>query len=142
MTTTTTEPEGSTGLPTCDTSSPDHENASDGWVEVCAIEVIVPDSGVCALVNGEQVAVFRLEGGAVFAVGNIDPFSNSAVISRGIVGDSGGIPIVASPVYKQSFDLRTGICLDDTEVCLPVFNAQVIDGIVEVRPSADWVPDP
>ena len=35
------------------------------------------------------------------------------MISRGIVGDRGGVPKIASPIFKQSFDLRTGQCLDD-----------------------------
>ena len=46
------------------------------------------------------------------AVSNFDPYSGAHVMSRGIVGTREGIPTVASPMYKQVFDLRTGICLD------------------------------
>ena len=58
------------------------------------------------------------------------------MLSRGIVGDRAGVAKVASPVYKQSFDLRTGACLDDPEVAVPAYPARVEDGWVAV-----YVPD-
>ncbi|HEV2429913.1 MAG TPA: nitrite reductase small subunit NirD, partial [Burkholderiales bacterium] len=79
-------------------------------MRICRVEDIVPDTGVCALVGGEQVAVFRVED-QVYAVGNHDPFSGANVLSRGIVGDLKGELVVASPVYKQHFSLVTGRCL-------------------------------
>ena len=102
-------------------------------VRVCRIEDIVPDAGVCALVGGEQVAVFRVED-KVYAVGNRDPFSGANVLSRGIVGDLKGELVVASPVYKQHFNLVTGRCLEDGAVRLPVYGARVEDGFVVVEP--------
>jgi nitrite reductase (NADH) small subunit len=100
-------------------------------VRVCLLASIAPDSGVCALVGGEQVAVFRV-GDRVHAIGNRDPFSGAAVLSRGLVGDRGGLPKVASPIFKQSFSLETGICLDDPAVSVPVYPARVRDGTVEI----------
>ena len=111
------------------------DGTSAGWVDVCPIGMILPDTGVCALVNDNQIAVFHLQGGEVYAVGNLDPFSDSAVLSRGIVGDDGGVPKVASPVYKQSFDLRTGSCLDDADVRIPAYPTRVTGGIVQVSAS-------
>jgi nitrite reductase (NADH) small subunit len=102
------------------------------WVDVCALDAIQPDTGVCAIVDGEQVAVFRLADEAVHAIGNLDPFSGAQCLSRGIVGDAGGVPKVASPVYKQAFDLRTGTCLDDPSVSVPVHGCRVADGRVQV----------
>src|SRR4029077_18325032 len=72
--------------------------------EVCRFDEIVPGTGVCALVGGEQVAVFRVDD-SVYARGNFDPFSRANVLSRGIVGDVKGELVVASPVYKQHFSL-------------------------------------
>ena len=92
--------------------------------KVCRLEDIVPDSGVCALVGGEQVAVFRI-GDDVFAIGNCDPFSGANVLSRGIVGDINGELVVASPVYKQHFSLLTGRCIEDAAVSVPVYRARV-----------------
>jgi nitrite reductase (NADH) small subunit len=102
------------------------------WTPVCAVSAIVPDTGVAALVDGEQVAVFRLRDGHLHALGNLDPVSGAHVLARGIVGDAGGVPKVASPVYKQSFDLRTGACLDDPTVQVPAYEVRVVAGVVEV----------
>ena len=101
------------------------------WIDVCALDDIVPDTGVCALVGVRQVALVRI-GDAVHAVDNFDPFSKAYVLSRGIVGDKGGVPKIASPIYKQTFDLRTGACLDDASVSIAVYPARVRDGRVEV----------
>ena len=96
-------------------------------VRVCALEEIVPNAGVAALVDGEQVAVFRLDDDSVHAVGNRDPFSGANVLSRGIVGDLNGELVVASPVYKQHFSLLDGRCIEDASVSVPVYRA-VLDG--------------
>jgi assimilatory nitrate reductase catalytic subunit len=105
-------------------------------VRVCRLEDIVPDTGVCALVAGEQVAVFRI-GEKVHAVGNRDPFSGVNVLSRGIVGDLGGELVVASPVYKQHFSLLTGRCLEDGAVRIPVYGSRVEQGFVVVEPRVE-----
>lgn len=101
---------------------------------MCALDALTPDRGVAALVDGEPVAVFRLSGPGdeVVAIGNVDPFSGASVLSRGIVGSRGDTVTVASPVYKQRFDLRTGRCIDDDAVTVPVRAARVVDGWVEV----------
>jgi nitrite reductase (NADH) small subunit len=104
------------------------------WEAVCALDDIVPNTGVCALVGGEQVAIVRVgDGDEVYAVGHFDPFSEAFVLARGIVGDRGGVPKIASPLYKQSFDLRTGQCLDDPTIAVPVWAVRVRDGRVEVQ---------
>jgi NAD(P)H-dependent nitrite reductase small subunit len=95
------------------------------WVAVCKLADIVPDTGVCALVHGRQVAVFRLADDSVYAVDNLDPFSKANVLSRGIVGDLKGELVVASPIYKQHFNLVTGQCLEEAEVRIAVFAARV-----------------
>jgi nitrite reductase (NADH) small subunit len=105
---------------------------SESWTRICALEEIVPDTGVCALVGMHQVAVFRVGESQLFAIGNHDPFSRANVLSRGIVGDREGRVKVASPIFKQSFELATGVCLDDPSVSVPAYAVRVCDGIVEV----------
>jgi nitrite reductase (NADH) small subunit len=102
------------------------------WRAVCRYERLQPERGVAALLDDVQVALFRTHRGAVHAIGNIDPFSGAAVLSRGIVGDRGGVATVASPVYKQVFDLVTGRCLDDPRITVPVYPVRVADGLLEV----------
>jgi nitrite reductase (NADH) small subunit len=103
------------------------------WVDVCAVDDLVPDRGVAALVGGKQVAVFRVSPcGTVYALANHDPFSGANVLARGIVGSKDDVPKVASPMYKQAFDLRTGHCLDDPSVSVATFPVRVLGGRVEV----------
>ena len=114
-------------------AEPAAPEAPESWVEVCALDDITPDTGVAALVAGQQVAIVRVgDGEDVYAVGNYDPFSHAFVIARGIVGDRGGIPKIASPIFKQSFDLRTGQCLDDPDTRIPSYPVRVRDGRVAV----------
>jgi nitrite reductase (NADH) small subunit len=104
----------------------------DIWTAVCRYDDLQPERGVAALINGEQVALFRAFDGTLYAIGNRDPFTGAFVLSRGIVGTRGGIPTVASPLHKQVFDLRSGICLDDETAAAGVFGVRVRDGLVEV----------
>jgi nitrite reductase (NADH) small subunit len=104
------------------------------WVAVCHLDDLAPERGACVLVHGRQVAVFRLADGSLHAISNYDPFSGAYVLSRGIVGSRGEAVKVASPMYKQSFDLRTGQCLDDPDVRIDVFEVRCgEDGRVELR---------
>lgn len=106
-----------------------------GWTPVCTLEDILPQAGVCALVNGRQVAVFRIDDG-VFAMDNIDPASGVSVLSRGIVGDVKGERVVASPLYKHHYSLATGRCLEDPGMSVDIHPVRVLDGRVWVRCEA------
>ena len=105
------------------------------WTAVCRYDDLIPERGVAALVDGEAVAVFRTHDGALYALSNMDPFSNASVLSRGIVGDRGGRSTVASPIYKQVFELATGMCLDEPTVSIRTYPVRLVDGIVEVCSS-------
>ncbi|MFP6560435.1 nitrite reductase small subunit NirD [Paraburkholderia sp. B3] len=104
------------------------------WTSVCRLDDIVPNTGVCALVNGEQVAVFHVDDGAarVFAIGNYDPNSQAAVLSRGLVGNLGERIVVASPIYKHHFDLATGECLEAPQQSVSPYATRVVNGEVYV----------
>jgi nitrite reductase (NADH) small subunit len=104
------------------------------WTAVCRYEDLIPERGIAALVDGAAVAVFRTHAGELYALSNFDPFSNASVLSRGIVGDRGGRPTVASPIYKQVFELATGTCLDDSTVSVATYPVRIAGGIVEVSP--------
>jgi len=103
------------------------------WTAVCSLNDIVPNTGVCALIGEQQVAVFRVDGDSVYALANHDPFSKANVLSRGIVGDLKGVAVVASPVYKQHFSLASGQCIEDAEVQVPVFATRIDNGMVQVE---------
>ncbi|RHW26764.1 nitrite reductase (NAD(P)H) small subunit [Nocardioides immobilis] len=105
---------------------------------VCRLDQIEREGGVTALVGGEAVAVIRTFDDHVYALSNYDPFSKASVLARGIVGtkvvDGEDVPFVASPMYKQAFDLRNGQCLDDAGVAVASYDVRVVDGVVEVGP--------
>jgi nitrite reductase (NADH) small subunit len=101
---------------------------------VCKLEDILPETGVCALIEGKQVAIFRTKDNKLFALDNYDPFSQANVLSRGLIGgttvtnDAGideAVLYVASPIYKQRFNLATGQCLDDKIVTLATYHVEL-----------------
>ena len=108
----------------------------EAWLDICSLEDIIPNTGVCALVGNRQIAIFRAGSDEVYALSNFDPFGKAFVLSRGIVGDKGGVPKVTSPLYKQGFDLRTGVALDDPAVRVPRYPVRVREGRVELQAAA------
>lgn len=107
------------------------------WTDLCPLDELAIDDGVCALVNGSQVAVFRTgDGSEVYAISNHDPIGGINVLSRGIVGDIDGEPAVASPLYKQHYLLRTGACLENGSVRVPCYPVRIVAGQVQIRIDA------
>ncbi len=101
------------------------------WIKVCQADDILPYSGATVLVMGRQIAIFRVQSD-FYAISDYDPFSGAYVLSRGIVGDRDGVIKVASPIYKQSFSLSTGECLDDPSVKLPTYPVRVVDEVIQI----------
>jgi nitrite reductase (NADH) small subunit len=104
------------------------------WQTVCSVADLEQNAGVCALVDGMQVAIFYLPETAeqVYALSNYDPIGKAFVLSRGIVGDLEGQLVVASPLYKQHFSLTTGVCLEDETVSVPVYACRLEHDSVQV----------
>ncbi|WP_039912354.1 nitrite reductase small subunit NirD [Cellvibrio mixtus] len=104
------------------------------WISVCEINDLLPDTGVCALVNKQQVAIFRSRRlNEVFAVSNYDPVGEANVLSRGMIGSIGDEVVVASPLYKEHYNLRTGECLEKPGYKIPVFPVRLDDGLVQIQ---------
>ncbi|MEF7614271.1 nitrite reductase small subunit NirD [Aquincola sp. MAHUQ-54] len=106
------------------------------WTDVCTVDDILPDAGVCALVDGRHVAVFRVGADGFHAIDNVDPKSGASVLSRGLVGSLGEHVVVASPLYKNHFDLRTGECLEAPEHSVKAHAVRVEAGRVLVALNA------
>jgi NAD(P)H-dependent nitrite reductase small subunit len=104
------------------------------WLDVCSIDDLQPNSGICALVSDKQVAIFYMpEDEAVYAIDNYDPIGKANVLSRGMIGDMKGEPMVASPLYKQHYSLNTGVCLDDDSVKVDAYQIRINGDRVEVN---------
>lgn len=116
----------------------DPNMVTDSWETACQIGDLIYNIGVCALVGEKQIALFRLSGNhEIYAVDNHDPFSGANVLSRGIVGDLKGQPVVASPIYKQHFNLQTGQCLEDESVKLETYPVRIVNGMIQVSVSGN-----
>lgn len=102
------------------------------WTAVCAATDILPNTGVAALVDGRHVAVFRVGGDQLYAIDNVDPKSGASVLSRGLVGNLGDRIVVASPLYKNHFDLRNGECIEAPEHSVRAHAVRVDQGRVVV----------
>lgn len=109
-------------------------NLKCNWQPLCSTADLVANSGVVALLEGQQVALFYLPKNEqqVFAIGNCDPKSGANVIGRGIVGHLQGELVIASPLYKQHYRLRDGGCLEYPELNLPVWPVRLNGAVVEI----------
>jgi len=107
------------------------KQTNDTWADICALKDLTPNAGTCAYFNEQQVAIFLCNrSNHLYAIENFDPFGQANVLSRGILGSTEDITYVASPLYKQRFNLATGECLDSDEHKLKTFN---------IRVERDWV---
>ncbi|GGR19245.1 nitrite reductase small subunit NirD [Deinococcus ruber] len=101
------------------------------WTPICRLSELLPGSGVCALVGGQQIAVFSVAE-RLFAVSNFDPFTRANVLSRGLTGSytvhGQERYKVASPLLKHAFDLETGQCLSHLDVQLTTYAVRTEDG--------------
>jgi len=102
------------------------------YTPICSVDDILPNTGVAALVGERHVAVFRVGQEGFHAIDNIDPRSGASVLARGLVGNLGDRIVVASPLYKNHFDLNTGECLEAPEQSVRAHAVQVQDGRVLV----------
>ncbi len=118
------------------TSTSTTTTTTQTWTSVCATDDILPNTGVCALVGSTHVAVFRVKTpdgqDQFFAIDNYDPKSQASVLSRGLIGSLGDRTVVASPMYKHHYDLRTGECLELPEHSVRAHEVRLEAGQVQI----------
>jgi nitrite reductase (NADH) small subunit len=102
------------------------------WTAICAVDDILPNTGVCARVAEHHVAIFRVGASQFYALDNVDPQSKASVLSRGLIGNLGERVVVASPLYKNHFDLSTGECIESSAHSVRAFAVKAVDGQVWV----------
>lgn len=61
------------------------------------------------------------------------PHKRELVLSRGLLGDQGGVPKVACPVHKKAFSLESGKCLSGEDYTVKVFPVKVEGNDVYVQ---------
>ena len=102
------------------------------FVEVCSVDQLVKNAGVAALINETQVALYYIND-EVYALNNYDPIGKAFVMSRGMIGDLKGEMMVAAPLQKQHYSLKTGQCLDVEGVSIPTYQTKLENGRVFVK---------
>jgi nitrite reductase (NADH) small subunit len=106
---------------------------NENWIRVCQLDDLVKNSGVCALVEEQQVALFKIDTqteSEIFAITNWDPIGKAQVLYRGIIGSIEEDIVVASPLYKQRFSLVTGKSYDAEISPLTVYPVKVTENDV------------
>ena len=104
------------------------------WSTICAESELIPGTGVCALHQAQQVAIFKFESdNQLFAVSNFDPIAKANVLSRGLIGSLKGKRVVASPIYKQHFCLQSGECLEEEGYQLKTFKVRSEGGYIQLQ---------
>lgn len=113
------------------------------WISICQDEDLLTNTGLCALFEDEQVAIFKIglpENSEykkdIYAISNYDPIGNANVLSRGILGNIGEHLVVASPLYKQHFNLITGECLEDSEQSVKTYEIRRFNNEIQLKKSA------
>lgn len=108
------------------------------WINICNSSDLIPGTGLCALHNGRQVAIFlSAQGGEVFATSNYDPLGKANVLSRGLIGSAGDDIYIASPLYKHRYKLTTGECMDDDTTTIDTFSVRIQDEQVQLLARAN-----
>jgi len=105
------------------------------WQAVCSIDAIPPQAGIGARLGEMQIALFRLND-KVYALDNQEPGSQANVLSRGLLGDADGEPMVISPLYKQRIRLRDGRLCESGEQVVRAWPVKIEDGKVWVGNQA------
>lgn len=89
------------------------------FVRVATIDEIPPGRGKVVEIAGREVAVFNA-GGRFFASGTVCPHEGGP-LGEGTVEAE----IVICPWHGFDFDLRTGDCLVDPDLRIPIYEVKV-----------------
>ena len=79
------------------------------WFKAAPVDAFPKDGGSCVKYKDLQIAVFNFERlNTWYACQNLSPEKEEMVLSRGMIGDHKGIPMVACPLHKKTFSLEDG----------------------------------
>lgn len=104
------------------------------WVEVARADDIPSEGGTAIRYGKSQLAIFRFDSrGQWFATQNMCPHKKDMILARGLLGDKGGVPKVACPLHKKTFNLETGAGISDEDLSIATFPVKVEAGVVLVE---------
>jgi len=97
------------------------------FVKVSSLSDIPPGSGKCVEVNGQQIALFNVDG-TVHAIHNECLHRGGPLAEGELEGH-----VVTCPWHGWQYDVRTGQNEFDLAIQLRTYDVQVDDGEVRVR---------
>ena len=110
-------------------AAPEKEPRSRGgrsWVRLAKVAEVPPNGGISARFGDTEIAIFNFAAkGEWFATENLCPHKQQMVLARGILGDAAGRPKVACPLHKNTFDLKSGACLNGDLRAIATFAVKV-----------------
>ncbi|RXG14280.1 nitrite reductase (NADH) small subunit [Leeuwenhoekiella aestuarii] len=108
------------------------ENTTN-WVKVGTTQDFPENGGACIKHNNRQIAVYNFTlTSSWYACQNLCPHKLEMVLSRGMIGDSQGIPKVACPLHKKTFSLQDGSNLNGEDYKIAVYPVKIEDNMVYI----------
>jgi NAD(P)H-dependent nitrite reductase small subunit len=96
------------------------------WVQVGKVQDFPYNGGATIKYGKVQIAIFNFTSrGTWYACQQMCPHKKAFVLSRGILGDTSGIPKIACPLHKKTFALDSGACLSGDDYTVQVFPVKV-----------------
>ncbi|KZN14838.1 nitrite reductase small subunit NirD [Marinomonas sp. TW1] len=104
------------------------------WKLMCEQQDLIEGAGIAAMLDGQQIALFYVPEAEqqVFAISNWDPIGKANVLSRGLLANLKEQWTVASPLYKQHYELQSGQCLEEEGVKVTTWPVKLETGKVFV----------
>ncbi|CAM4108453.1 nitrite reductase small subunit NirD [Zobellia nedashkovskayae] len=101
------------------------------WFKAASTNLFPKNGGACVKYKDLQIAVFNFERlNKWYACQNLSPEKQEMVLSRGMIGDHKGIPMVACPLHKKTFSLENGENLNGDLDAIATYPVKVEDGFV------------
>ncbi|MFD4293160.1 nitrite reductase small subunit NirD [Rhodococcus sp. NPDC058505] len=97
-------------------------------IAVGQVSDLTPGEGRTYVVDGRQVAVFRLADGTVRATDAVCPHRAGPLADGQIDGEQ-----VVCPLHQYGFRFDTGACSSDDVPAVRVYPAEIRDGVVVVE---------
>ena len=97
------------------------------FVTVGRVQDFVPGQGRMVIVGGRHVALFRLDEG-FFAIDNLCLHQAGPLCDGDIEGG-----VVTCPWHGWSYDIRTGILVQDGKVGVSRHNTRVVGDLIEIQ---------
>ena len=101
------------------------------WFKVTSVDEFAENGGMCVKYKDKQIAVYNFaRKNKWYACQNACPHKMEMVLSRGMLGDDGGIPKIACPMHKKTFSLETGENLNGDLGDIATYPVKIEDGFV------------